>query len=45
VKLRLHWDVDPSIARGMADPKSNPDWKGTLASNVIEILLRERTGG
>jgi hypothetical protein len=45
VKLRLHWDVDPSVARDMADPKAKPDWKGTLVSNMIEILLRERTGG
>jgi len=44
VKLRLYWNVDPSTAHGI-DPKFNPDWKGTLASNAIEILLRERTGG
>ena len=45
VKLRLHWDVDPSAARAMMAPKVKADWKGTLASNMIEILLRERTGG
>jgi hypothetical protein len=45
LKLRLHWDVDPSAARGMVEPKAKPDWKGTLVSNTIEVLLRERTGG
>jgi hypothetical protein len=41
VKLRLHWEVDPTKAGGMVKPDVKPDWKGTLASNTIELQLRE----
>lgn len=41
VKLRLHWQVDPTKTGGMVPPKAQPDWKGTLVSNTIELQLRE----
>jgi hypothetical protein len=42
VRLRLFHAVDPAGARSFGREKVQADWKGTIESNAVELVLRRQ---